>query len=107
MAVHELVLEAYDEAKRHRRSEVRYPFFRPVTLQFESRRHAAFSREISASGIGLLHNVEVPPGEVEVTIPSRRGHEVRMRTRILWCRPCGAGWFISGGRFINVVGLGE
>jgi hypothetical protein len=105
MAIHELVLEAYDEGKRDRREEVRYPFFRSVTLQVEGHRHPAFSREISASGIGLLHNVELPQGEVEVTLPSRRGHSVRMRTKILWCRRCSDGWYISGGRFVDVVGV--
>ena len=105
MAIHELVLEAYDEGKRDRRAEVRYPFFRSVMLQVDGRRHAAFSREISAGGIGLMHAIDLGNGEVEVSIPSRRGHSVRMRTRILWCRPCGDGWFISGGRFVDVVGV--
>jgi hypothetical protein len=106
MAIHELVIEAHDEGKRDRRNEVRYPFFRTVTVQVDGCRHSAFSREISSCGIGLLHNVQLAPGEVEVTIPSRRGHSVRMRTRIHWCRPCGDGWFISGGTFVDVVGVG-
>jgi hypothetical protein len=106
MAIHELVVEAHDDGTRDRRGEVRYPFFRPVTLSVDGRRHAAFSREISAIGVGLLHNLELPPGEVEVSLPSKRGHTVRMRTRILWCRSCGEGWYISGGRFVDVVGVG-
>lgn len=106
MAIHELIVEAHDEDKRDRRTEVRYPFFRSVELEVEGRRHAAFSREISNDGMGLLHNVELPPGDVEVTILSRRGHSVHIRVRIHWCRPCGQGWFISGGRFTDVVGAG-
>lgn len=105
MAIHELVLEAYDENKKDRRSDVRYPFFRPVSIQWGGRRHAAFSREISAGGIGLLHNFKLTPCDLEITIPTKRGHSVRMRTRILWCRACGEGWCISGGKFLDVVGV--
>jgi hypothetical protein len=106
MAIHELIVEAHDEGKRDRRTEVRFPFFRPVTLGVDGRRHSAFCREISAIGIGLLHDVELAPAEIEVTLKSKRGHSVRMRTRVLWCRPCGEGWYISGGRFVDVVGVG-
>lgn len=107
MAIHELILEAYEEGKRDRRCEVRHPFFRPVSLAVGPTRHSAFSREISTGGIGLLHNMELSPGEVEITISSRRGHSVRLRTQIIWCRPCGEGWYISGGQFVNVVSVGE
>jgi hypothetical protein len=27
--------------------------------------------------------------------------------RIVWCRPCGEGWYISGGRLVDVVGIGS
>ncbi|MGD9722465.1 MAG: PilZ domain-containing protein [Pirellulales bacterium] len=104
MAIHELVLEAYDEGKRERRVETRYPFFRSVSLHVDGRCHTGFSREISAHGIGLMHDVELAPGELEVSLPSRRGHTVRMRVRILWCRSCGDGWHISGGQFVDIKG---
>jgi hypothetical protein len=104
MAIHELVLEAYDEGKRERRAETRYPFFRSVSLHLDGRCHAAFSREISSHGIGLMHDVELHPGEVEVTLPSRRGHTVRMRVHVNWCRSCGDGYFISGGTFVDIKG---
>jgi hypothetical protein len=106
MAIHELVVEAYEDRNRDRRSASRYPFFRAVGLEIDGRRRTAFSREISADGMGLLHDAALQPGEVEVSIPSRRGHSIRMRVRILWCRPCGEGWYISGSRFVDVVGIG-
>ena len=105
MAIHELVIEAHDEGKRERRADVRYPFFRPVSLSVAGRRHAGFSREISATGVGLLHNFPIPPGDFEVAIPSRRGHSVRVRTRLVWCRPCGEGWYISGGQFVGITSV--
>ena len=48
-----------------RRSEPRHPFFAPVTLRVVERPSqllSAFSREISQSGIGLLHNMPIERG---------------------------------------------
>ncbi|MBI3837730.1 MAG: PilZ domain-containing protein [Planctomycetia bacterium] len=102
MAIYELTVEAHNDTKRDRRSEVRYPFFRPLSIRVDGKCYSAFSREICTSGIGLLHNFEPRLGEVEISIPSQRGWLVRVRTRIVWCRPCGEGWYISGGDFIGV-----
>jgi hypothetical protein len=89
---------------KDRRAEPRYPFFRRISLQAPGGQGAvAFSREISAVGIGLLHNVQLTPGEVELAIPSRRGYSIRVRTKILWCQPCGEGWYISGGQFVGTA----
>lgn len=102
MGIHELVVEAHQDVRKDRRSEARYPFFRPLSVQTpDGRPCVAFSREISAIGIGLLHNVQLDSGDVELTIPSKKGYSIRVRTRILWCEKCGEDWFISGGRFIG------
>jgi hypothetical protein len=104
MGIHELVVEAHQDTRKDRRSETRYPFFRQVTLHAPGAEPAAcFTREISPVGIGLLHNVQLTPGEVELSIPSRRGYSIRVRTRILWCHSCGEGWFISGGLFVGTA----
>jgi hypothetical protein len=107
MAIHQLIVEAHLENKRDRRSEPRFPFFRRVSISLaDGHRFSAFTREISASGIGLIHVLEITPGDVELTIPSERGCSVRVRTRIIWCQSCGEGWYLSGGQFIGVAGLG-
>jgi hypothetical protein len=107
MAIHELIVEAHVENKRDRRREPRHPFFRPIMIRTaDGRRYSAFSREISASGIGLIHNMELVPGEFELSIPSERGCSILVRTRILWCHPCGEGWFLSGGQFIGLAAIG-
>jgi hypothetical protein len=104
MAIHELVQEAHQDDQHERRTTVRFPFFRQVTLKLPGGiRATAFSREISAEGIGMLHDVELPPGVVELTIPSKRGPAIRVRTRILWCHPCGHGWYTSGGQFVGIA----
>jgi hypothetical protein len=108
LAIHQLIGEALCVSTHDRRSEPRYPFFRRISVRMnDGRRSSAFTREISASGIGLVHNFELLPGEVELSIPSERGCVVRVRTRIVWCQPCGDGWFLSGGQFIGVTPFGQ
>lgn len=104
MGIHELVVEAHQDVSKDRRAEVRYPFFRRILLQVSGGQTCvAFSREISPVGIGLLHDVALAPGEVELSIPSKKGYSIRVRTRILWCQPCGEGWYLSGGQFVGTA----
>jgi hypothetical protein len=106
MAIHELVVEAHHEHVRDRRSETRYPFFRPVSLEIQpGSRFSAFTREISSQGIGLLHNFDIRPSEIELYIPHRKGQLIRVRTRIIWCQERGDGWFTSGGVFAGVAAV--
>jgi hypothetical protein len=71
-------------------------FFRPVAIHI--RRHAVsgFSRELAETGIGLPHNANLSPGEVDIAIATEQGFLIRIRTRIVWCEPCGEGWYVSG-----------
>ena len=69
-------------------------------------RLTAFSREVSETGIGLLHNAELAPGEVEIAILTEQAFAVHIRTQILWCTPCGQGWYISGGEFVGINRIG-
>lgn len=104
MGIHELVVEAHQEVRKDRRAETRYPFFRPIGLQVPGGPTCvAFSREISTVGIGLLHNMPLVPGDVELTIPSKKGYSIRVRTKVLWCQSCGEGWYISGGQFTGTA----
>lgn len=102
-AINELIAAIHEGPTNERRSDVRYPFFRPLSVQMAGRRYSAFGREISASGIGMLHNFELSTGEAEIDIPKEPGQSIRVRTRIHWCRSCGEGWFISAGEFIGPV----
>jgi PilZ domain len=61
---------------------------------------AAMTREISTTGIGLLHRGSVTPGDVTVRMTSdSRAYEYRVR--IQWCQPCPNGMFLSGGEFLK------
>jgi hypothetical protein len=104
MGIHELVVEAHQDVRKDRRVETRYPLFRQIVLQIPGGSPCvAFTREISSVGIGLLHNVHLAPGDVELSIPSRKGYSIRVRTKILWCQPCGEGWYLSGGQFVGTA----
>ena len=61
---------------------------------------AAMTREISRTGIGLLHRGAVSPGEVIVRMASET-REFQYNVRIEWCTPCDNGMFMSGGCFLN------
>jgi hypothetical protein len=101
--IYQLVVEAQQDAT-DRRGDVRFAFFRPVTIYTANGSVlAAFSREISESGIGLVHNRALPVGEVELQISHEQGYFIRVRTRILWCQECGQGWFITGGKFVGAA----
>jgi hypothetical protein len=101
-AVYELILEAERHSRRDMRSDVRLPFFRPLSINTgDGHSYSAFSRDISSFGIGFIHNMELSPGEVHIRISSERGHTVSVPTQIRWCQSCGEGWYISGGEFVG------
>ena len=105
--IYDLIVEAQHAATGDRRIEVRFAFFRPVAINFDDGRSiSAFSREISAAGIGLIHNVDIPLGELELCVSSERGCLVRVRTEIVWCQLCSPGWYISGGQFVGPATVG-
>jgi hypothetical protein len=105
--VHHLLHEAREGANE-RRAEKREPFFSLVRLSFaddSTREFTCFSRDISATGIGLLHFMAVEPGEIVLKIPSKSFGDVRVRCEVVWCQPCGEGWHLSGARFVEILGV--
>jgi hypothetical protein len=87
------------------REAVRSPFFGPVSISQsgeEVPRFSAFTRDISPFGIGLLHIMPLKPGQVVISLRSALGEELLLRTQITWCESAGEGWYISGGRFLDV-----
>lgn len=86
------------------RSSERQPFFRPVSISPDGetgRTYSAFSRDISSSGIGLLHNMPLDTTEATLTIAGGESGPLTLRAKIQWCQPTGEGWYISGGEFLN------
>lgn len=101
--IEELMAQARADDQMDRRGAARYPYFRPATIQsdrVELGPHLAFTRELSINGVGLLHNVLLEPGRYLITISPAHGPSCSIATEILWQRPCGEGWYVSGGRFV-------
>lgn len=60
---------------------------------------SAMTREISRTGIGLLHRGPMSAGEVTVKMASD-SREFEYRVLIEWCHPAENGMCMSGGRFL-------
>jgi hypothetical protein len=99
--VAELLRQAKADFENDRRAEQRFPFFHPISVQVDDCSFSAFTRDVGASGMGLLHYMELPLQEVTVTIS---GRPQNVRLRIEWCAPIGEGWYISGGGFVGSTG---
>lgn len=91
--MYRLLVQAETDFNNDRRSEKRFPFFRPVTVSVDGRSYSAFTREISASALGLMHNMELPEKEVEILFAGQRQ---TLCAQVERCEACGEGWYISG-----------
>ncbi len=104
-AVEELLREERELGGR--RAFPRDPFFRSVTLTPADgigHQWSASTRDISWNGVGLLSGTPVERGkEVIITIPRTTGEAINLKTEMLWCAPFGDGWYIIGGRFLELV----
>ena len=87
--------------KVNRRLALRYPFFCPVDLTLCSDLTSipsVFIRDISASGLGLLHHTPLENQAVllrtETDDPSQA-----VLAKIRWCRCLGDRWYLSGATF--------
>ncbi len=89
-----------------RRASQRVPFFRPVNLAIEDggqmREFSCFSRDVSLDGIGLLHNMPLESGSVLISIAGE-SRLTRIHGEIVWCKPCGEGWYLSGAEFVALA----
>jgi hypothetical protein len=84
----------------NRRSERRFPFFRPILVEVDDKRYPAFTREICSSGMGLVHNVRLPLEKVSLKF---EGRPHNLSLLIERCELIGDGWYCSGGKFVGGV----
>ena len=100
-----LMAQAQQENATERRSKPRFPYFRPVYVYVENEHgrqtYSAFSRDISGLGMGLLHNIPLTPGDVDIEILEEDGNRMKIASEVVWSQSCGEGWHISGIRFLD------
>ncbi|MGE0534803.1 MAG: PilZ domain-containing protein [Pirellulales bacterium] len=63
----------------------------------------AVLRNVSRTGIGLLHSIPLPIGTMRLTYRLNDGHIVSLIIEIRWCERQSDGRFASGGRFLEVA----
>jgi hypothetical protein len=95
-----LVADAKEFAEKERRSETRFPFFRHASVDLDGHFHAVYTRNISDSGIGLMHTMDLPLCGVELCIMTDVNRILKLRARVVWCEPCSSGLYVSGLTFI-------
>jgi hypothetical protein len=105
MRIEEALAEVF-QGEFESRKAPRICFFGPATISLpdsNSQLLSAFARDVSATGIGLVHLMPIDRGDVIVTLSLPSGRLVSLRTEILWCRNYDNGWYSSGGRFVHVL----
>lgn len=105
-AIDDLLKEDSQFDRNENRSAHRENLVRAVVIQVrdpESIYHA-FSRNVSATGIGLITPDEIPERVTAVLEIARlnQSKDVSILADCRWCRPYGENWFISGWQFINL-----
>ncbi len=90
-------------ADEERRRNGRFPYFQPVMIQLKDspELYSAFTRDISSTGIGLLHWMPIQPQTIRIIGKLSNGESVRFSVKIAWCIACGEGWYLSGGSFTD------
>ncbi len=90
-------------ANRHQdgRTDVRYPIVRPVLIQLNNSTYRGLSREISHSGIGLVHHTRLRLERCFLVISFADCTTSLIPVRVVWCRQLGEAWFISGAQFLS------
>lgn len=100
--LYDLLRIACDSYERETRREMRYAFYQSMTIRLGEMEYDGFSRDISPTGIGLMHQVDLPLEPIDVLLSTAAGESVSLRVQLEWCRPLGQGWYLSGGKFVAV-----
>jgi hypothetical protein len=97
-----------------RRTDTRLPFQRAVhvralpdeeqPLDFDGAEIVtAYTRDITPTGIGLLHDQPLAGGRALLTFELLGGDSLSLVAELTWCRYIGGFWHLSGGRLIEVA----
>src|SRR5262245_18921912 len=94
-----------------RRNDSRLPFQRGVEV-FPLRdddtsdpgsQITAYTRDISQSGVGLMHDEAIQSSRVLLRFELHGGESMQLVVLLTWCRYLGDFWYSSGGRLLGVV----
>ncbi len=92
------------ELIRERRNAERLTFVRPVIITTGRDRQTqikATSKDLSQTGMGLIHDVGLEVGRIGVlTIYRLHDDPLMIRAECRWCQTFCKSWFVSGWRFL-------
>ncbi|MEM6468088.1 MAG: PilZ domain-containing protein [Planctomycetota bacterium] len=106
-AVHDLCEAVKDFDGQELRDSPRFPLVCAVMINFSTLDGDchAFSRDISATGIGLVTESAVTPSRrATLCIDKLDGTSMQVLSTCRWCRPYGPRWFVSGWEFRSLLG---
>ena len=94
-----------------RRGDRRFPFPYPVRIAraeddasaTDDPAFTVIGKHLSETGLSFYYERPLPFRRVNVCLGSHAGLEVELVMDLSWCRFVGQGWYVSGGRFIDVV----
>ena len=97
------IQQAVDGSGNERRRYKRYSMFQSVELSSDDSSGPAlpaFVRDISRTGVGLVHRASVPLTAVRLKLDRPR---IIITTDIQYCHPVDQDWYISYGQFVNLT----
>lgn len=104
-AVDDLLRENAHFDRSENRTAIREHLVRPVSVQLRDTDEtlSAFSRNISATGIGLITDAPISNQKVAVLRVGRiHGPDLFILAECRWCKRYGENWYFSGWQFINL-----
>ena len=89
------------------RSSMRESLVRAVLIEIRDSEATipAFSRNVSATGIGLITSLPIDEKAIAVLSIDRIGSDSRpgaILSECRWCRPYGKNWHLSGWQFVSL-----
>jgi hypothetical protein len=96
-----------------RRQDRRYPFPRLIRLTPIAddgltpvgEPLVVAGNSLSERGIGFFHTQPLAHRRMVASFASTEGEEINLLVDLAWCRFIGQGWYESGGRFVQFLGL--
>lgn len=75
-----------------------------ITIRGEEETISAFSRNISAAGIGVISNEPIAEkSTAAMTIAGLSDNDMTILAECRWCKQYGENWFLSGWQFVNLI----
>lgn len=106
--VEELIRDAQAFDGLDRRGDERKFLICAVAIQhtFGEESYQAFSRDISADGIGLITSTNVAIDQsANLSISRFDGASLKVSAVCRWCTSYGTGWYLSGWEYRRLIGV--